>query len=971
MAEKQPPDTVQVEAHVAAGTPVNVLRRSVAICGVVLWPSWQAPPVDAPADKIDRTGTIQNHWRYAPGVLAPPPTTAPWNATWMVTEQIHEGDYAYDARHPGTPLPNVDIDLFHASADVDFDDYDAFSRFYTDDDEREPRVEKLRIKLTAVDAYDDKEWLGAGEAVFEASIDGHSVGKTAEMKVRSGQHGVTLAWKDARSAVVEVDAAGRSAPITITISGVELDTLSRESMGSITAEIAPPWPVGVTMGTATGKSFAVHWKIEPVLMTEEDRAATPPAAGPVGLPQDELREALIASRTTAADGRFEFRGLRAGDYVLFARGRFAFVENDAAGGEVGPAASRHHNGVQVAALGGLHGHHRLHVKLRVDADGGVKLLTTTSGAETPFATHRLLAPGQALGDIRADTPYRFYVLPLVAASNAAQWAACAEELRRAYNVTLAQARTAMQAAAILDVAALQTWECASPSQPANAVSVIAAGAPTRELLEQTLLLQGAAGEARTMAYDHVNWLFTAQDAVAKTHGRFVPLSDEGFFSGANCLYGLAAKTKDTYGRYALRYVAPSLDGRDIRELKTRLVLWGSGTEFVNLTNDEFDRAMREALLRFKHDRELFRRRVNAATGTPDPASSTITTIVDADTYAALDAALPSLGLDDAADTVIAGTPMLNAEGYSRLTLYAVEIARRRIASQRVINVTSPFRTLAHNRRVYLGNNNLRWRLASNAPAQPFTYSVYTTTVMGVTGADGSTHAAGDMVTTTTFQVDEPRGTYISAGQGDTWAPDYSKHTRGTAIDFRLDTQPAAVPTSIADVQWCTNAIVLFGAFRNQDGAGRLWLEPMRNPPTASSGYGTTTWIHLDTGGVPLACIEFVLTDRDVLGPRWNAKLIARGRVTQAGVARLGARVRLLDGATVLAETYTDTEGHYSLRAQAGAVGAGYMIEATFERPYAFQPPQPAVQAVSSSIAVAFTYAGDEVTAPDIDLRAAP
>lgn len=976
MADNAPPAAVQIEAHVAAGTPVNVLRRSIGISGALLWPSWQAPPEGAPADRKGQTGTIQNHWRYKPGTL----NSSPQAPAWATAEQIHEGDYPYDKQYPGKPLPNVDIDLFHASTGVDFNDYAAFSKFYKEDDQHDPRVKKLRIKLTTVDVFDAQDGSGAGELSFEAAIDGRAVGKTAEMKARSGQHGVVLAWKDARASVIEIDAAGRSAPIPLTISGVERDTFSPDSMGSITAEIKPPWPTGVTSGTASGQSFAVHWEIEPVLMTEADRAETPPAGGAGGQKssEDKLRDALIGSRKTGADGRFEFRGLRAGEYVLSARGRFAFIENNLPGGEIGPPPPHHHNGVEVAALGALQGKQWLHLKVKVDANGRLQFLTMKSGAEVLFNTDRLLPPGKTLGDIKEDTPYRFYALPLVVSSNTTQWAACAEELRRAFKVTDAQARTAMDAAAILDVAALEKWECADRSHDAKEAIVIAAGDPTSEILKHTLLLQGAARDMRTMAYDHVYWHFAAQDAAAKTPGRFVPLSDAGFFSGANPLYGLATKTKDTYGRYALRFVTTNLDGRDIRELKTRLILWGSHANFVNLTHDRFDQAVREALLRFKRDREIFRRRVDVAGGTPDLAKSFLTTIVDADTYAALDSAQPPLTLANVASTTDPnnlGTPLLNPDGYCRLVLYASEIARRRLARGKIIRVHSSSRTLAHNRHVYLGNQNLRWRLATNAPVVAFTHPPFPTINMGgVTGDDGTSHNANAPVTGDTLRDTEPRGTYVSNGQGDYWAPDFSKHTRGTALDFCLATPPAAHAVSVPQVQWDTNAIVLFGAIRGQNANGRLWLEPPSSTiaPNAPGAFplGTTSWIHLDTGDIPVDRVELVLADTDILGPRWNAKLIVRGRVTQAG-AQLGARVQLLDGATVLAETYTDRNGDYALRAQAGAAGAGYTVRATFQQPYVFQPPQPVVAAVTASIPVAFAYAGEEVIAADIALPAAP
>jgi hypothetical protein len=945
---------------------VNVLRRSFCLNGALLWPSWQDPPDGAPAEQRAQTGVIQNHFRYRPGVL----NAAPQAPAWATPEQIHEGSYAYDKQHPGKPLPNIDVDLFHADAGVDFNDYAQLDKFYRESHYLDERVKKLKIRFTKVDILDDQDLLGAGELTFEATIDGQKPGKTAQMKGRTGQRGLSLAWTGPGAGVIEVDVAGRGGPISIALSGEDEDLLSTESLGTVTAEIRPAWPKAKTSGSASGAGFVAYWEIEPVLMTEEERAAAAPEDASKKAPEEKLADALIGSRRTDAEGRFSFPGLRAGEYVLHARARLSFIENRCPGGEVGPPPQHQHNGVHVAALSALRGAHRMHLKVNVDAHGGVQVLTTNAGAEVASTPDRLLPPGKTLGDIQEDTPYRFYALPLVVASHAAQWNACAEELRRAFQVEVAQAITAMETTAVLDLAALSTWEHAGP----GAAAAIAAGGPTDELLKQTLLLGGPAADQRTMAYDHVTWCFAARDATARTRGRFVPLDTAGFFSGAGHLYGLATKTKDSYGRYALRFLAGNLDGLDIRELKTRLVLWGSNARFVDMRNDTFDQAVREALLRFKRDREIFRRRVNAANGTPDVDKSFLTTIVDGDTYAALDQAQPPLLLANVADTNDpgnVGTALLNEDGYCRLVFYAAEIARRRVASNKVIRIHSSFRTLAHNRRVYLGNNNLRWRLATNAPAAQFVYGGFTTMVGGVTGADGSNHAANAAVTAATIRDGEPRGTYVSAGQNDHWAPDYSKHTRGTALDFCLATPPAAHAASVAQVQWDTNAITLFGAVRGGNSNGHLWLEPPSSAiaPNAPGAFanGTTNWIHIDTGSIPNDRLEFVLTDADVLGPRWSSNLIVRGRVTSQGNGRLGARVELLDGATVLATTYTDRAGSYSLRMQGGAVRGGYSVRATFQRPYVFQPPQPQAAAVTASVAIAFTYAGAEVTAADIAL----
>lgn len=1016
------------EAHVATGVPVNVLRRSISLAGVLLWPCWRDPARGTASARVGTTGPIENHWRYTPGQLNAPPQ-AP---AWAQGETITPGEYDYDRQYAGMPLSGVDVDLFHADAGVDFDDHALLARFYAVGAYlRDARVKRLKIRFTKVDVIDDGDQVGAGELVFEGSIDGRSVGKTPVLEGNSGQRGLALVWPGPQSGVIEVDVTTRRGPIALALSCVELDPLSTEALGRVAAEIQPPWTKVKASGSAATANFVAHWEIEPVLMTEEEKAASPPdASSSAGATTTErLAEAFIATRRTAVDGRFEFRGLRAGEYVLHARSRLTFVETLCPGGEVGPTPAHQHNGVRTAALGAAKGRHSVHLKLKVDASGGVQRVTTRAGAESASSLDRLLAEGQTLGDIREGTPYRIYALPLVVATNKPQWDACADELRHAFELAdglprvvaairaqrdailaeshgrraprgprrwiaaqgdddrellaqIEQARVAMEASvraamettAILDVSALQTWDLAG----GDAATVIADGAAVDAVLQRTLLVGGRSEDQRTTAYDHVYWRFAARDAAERTRGRFVPLDVEGFFGGANHLYDRAAKTKDTYGRFALRFVRDHLSGRDIRELKTRLVLWGSRNNFVDMSDDVFNVAVREALLRFKWDREVFRRRVNAADGSPDASKCVVTTIVDGDTYAALDLATPPLTLSDVVDTNDPGfpnTPLLNAEGYCRLVFYAAEIARRRIDRVKTIRVHSSFRTLAHNRREYLQSHDLRWRLKHDAPASTFNYGPFTTVVGGVLGADGTHHNAQAAVTSAAMIYDEqvaPRGTYVNGVQTatfvpqDHWAPDYSKHTRGSALDFCLAAPPAVHAASVAQVQWDTNAIRLFGAVRGGSPDEHLWLEP---PSSASFPGGTTDWIHLDTGALPKERLEFVLADADILGPRWHSNLIVRGRVTRGGAPRLGARVELLDGATPKATTYTNEAGEYSLRVEGGAVRGGYTVRATFQMPYAFQPPQPQAAAVTTEIPITFAHAGDEMIGVDLALPA--
>ncbi|ATB41027.1 hypothetical protein CYFUS_006489 [Cystobacter fuscus] len=663
---------------------------------------------------------------------------------------------------------------------------------------------------------------------------------------------------------------------------------------------------------------------------------------------------LVSSFSDGA-GRFQFN-LEPGDYVLSLKGRFSFIQNDFQGGVLPSPPQSRHNGVQVDALQNLEGRHRLHLLMTVTA----QQVTFTSAGGGAFAVERLLASGQTAADIVRTTPYRFCVLPLAIRSNSSQWEACTESLRRAFNVQPAQVQALLRRTPVLDMDALHRWPIEGA---ASAPSGADAG---NDLLKRTLLLSGQENTVRrSAAYDHAYWSFATAEATTRSRGRFVPLGSQGIFLGDNPLYGLASKTKDTYGRYALRMTAPLLEGRDIRELKIRLILWGSDTQWVDLRNDRFDQALRDALIRFKANRQLFRRKLLNAQNGSDYARSTITALVDDETYAMLDSELPSLNLDSVADSddpLQQGTALLTDQGYSRLLFYAAEISRRRIAPERNIHVHSSFRTVAHNRRVYLGLNRLHWRLANSAPVATFEQSGFTTQVGGVMGANNTAHVAGASVTAATVRYREPRGTYVG-GSGDYWAPDYSRHTTGRALDYCMR-HPGHV---VEAVQRDTDALKLFGAVRSTHADGRLWLEPRK--VNASSAAGTTTWIHMDTGDIPMAKEEFVLTDEDARGPRWDANLILRGRVLQQGSARLGTRVRLHQGDQILATTYTDLEGRFSLRVRQGQVTGSYTVRASYNPQYPYQPPpEVAAQDLEAPAqSVTFTYAGEEIILGDITL----
>jgi hypothetical protein len=700
---------------------------------------------------------------------------------------------------------------------------------------------------------------------------------------------------------------------------------------------------------------------DPSSPPEEDTGAVPCSGS-----NDALASAYLLSAVTDAEGCFSFSNLAPGDYVIHLRGRLSFVANASPG----------------ATLAQRRGHHWVCLKLHVTDEGDVELFAIASEngtvTETPLSAERLLEPGQSSTDSTADTPYRLYALPLVLVGNTAQWDACVEVLRRAFTVTAAQARTAMETTPVLDLAALLRWECATWRDGTPPPAVIAEGATMKALLTRTLVV-GRAGQTdvRTMAYDHAMFHFANARATSKTLALRLPLGDAGFFSAENHLYRLATKTKGSYGRYALRFVEPNLDGRDIRELKIRLILWGTNQRWVDVRNDGFDQALREALLRFKRDRELFRVRVNLANGTPDPARCVIVTVVDDETYRALDEVVPSFTLDDVADddgipptqgaaaNEAQGTPLLlTEEGYSRVLFYAAQIALRRICPDRAISVHSSFRTLAHNRHVYLnkfdqqGIRKLRWRLASTAPEAQFEHAGFVTTVGGVMGNDGTNHVANAAATPNSVRYHEPRGTYVSGVAGDNWAPDYSRHTTGRAIDFCFNRGHPQHDQQQAQIQRDTNAIVLLGASRNNHVAGRIWLEP-GNPPVS---WGTTTWIHMDSGDLPMDREEFVLTEHDVQGPRWDATLIVSGRVTRGENARLGARVALLDQGEEIAHTYADRNGDYLLWVRdREARAAGYSIQARFEVQYAYQPPveDPPASVECEAVALPVAHPGEE------------
>ena len=791
---------------------------------VFLWPTFRPPPVGSPAARVGTTGAVQNHWHYRPAELQVNTDPVGWTPP---PENFAAARYDYDRYYPGVVLSNIDVDLFRANPNLDFNDYATMRAVYTDAQPANPSAALLP--------------------------------KTLPLMCTPGTPGESLIY-----------------------------TARPDPIGRVSFGVVPP-----------------------------------------------------------------------GDYVLYLRGRYSFVENASPGGPASTGNDRH-NGVDIDALARRQPRPAHALKITVDAQRNVtaSLLTTDDqGAKstTPMAIARYLGPEESPQAASTSKPYALYVLPLVSAHNREQWRATMEAVVSSFSVDENQASDALSRTPVLDLAAIERWEC---SELWN----VGQERATDDLLKSTLLV-GGGGPSLTVAYDHAVCSFASPSATAKTRASWLPLAEQGFYSGNNSLYSLAAKTKDTYGRFSLRALAPALEGRDVREIKTRLVLWGSDTRFVDLRNDRFDQALSEALVRFKCNKNLFRVRVDDANGDPDRDKSIITGIVDAETYRILDATVPSRALADVADLkdpTNLGTPLLTEQGYCRLLLYAAENALVRIAPGRSINVHSSFRTLAHNRRVYMGpGHQLRWRVATNAgPTQVQPPNNPAVTIQGVTDRNGGSHTANQLATAATGRLDEPRGTYVGEA-GAQWAADYSRHTTGKAFDFDFD-RGGSVP----QIQRDTKAMKLLGAHRGGHVQGRLWLEPAQTAGAA----GTTDWIHMDNGDLPPDRDEFALTDDEVRGPRWDATLIVRGTVKQGRAGRVGAKVELLSGRNAVATAYADRDGKYSLRAGGIAVATGFSVRASFNRNYPFQNPAAnPEEAVSDPVSVAFSFPGYESNSVDFQL----
>ncbi len=224
---------------------------------------------------------------------------------------------------------------------------------------------------------------------------------------------------------------------------------------------------------------------------------------------------------------------------------------------------------------------------------------------------------------------------------------------------------------------------------------------------------------RTMLFDHALTGFRDRAAVDATVLPWVPLTDD---------LALDAHTRRRddlssadFGRYPLRFLpaaagAPAGMGRfaardvsreigdDVREVKVRLLVWGSATEHVDPNEPTFDAVTERALIRFKHA-------CHGAVGTGDPAPAqltyfgkpgaharrlyphwvegrTFTGVCDRQTFRALgrfvsDEPHPEFALERfripgaAADD----PARFGRLGFDRILVYALESLRRRLGGQ--------------------------------------------------------------------------------------------------------------------------------------------------------------------------------------------------------------------------------------------------------------------------------------------------
>jgi len=368
---------------------------------------------------------------------------------------------------------------------------------------------------------------------------------------------------------------------------------------------------------------------------------------------------------------------------------------------------------------------------------------------------------------------------------------------------------------------------------------------------------------------------------------WVPL-DDAFLQQCHQQTHLANSSKQwLWSRYPLRRVEPTMERGDVIELKTRLILWGNETDWVNITDETFDDALQHALVRYKHGAGL------------TFEQQTISAVVDRLTFEQLDRDIPEFGL---ADVDSQGDPnrrrqaIFPQHGFDRIVHFAIKNGLDRLHPARNVHITSGFRCLDHNRNVYLGLGRLRWRLASRAPN-------------GIPGANGSAHAAGDLVTQRTVVWSADRGTY-RGGRGDFWAPDYSNHIQGSGVDFRY--APSATRQTLVD--W--TALGTMGA-TNAHTNNHIWREPMNIGRPANR-------IHLDTGDIPVDNRQFVLTDDQRNGPAFSNTVTILGTITNAARTAQGyAIVQLSGGGLRQREFVADENGIYVV----------YGLGAQFPGPY--------------------------------------
>jgi hypothetical protein len=398
--------------------------------------------------------------------------------------------------------------------------------------------------------------------------------------------------------------------------------------------------------------------------------------------------------------------------------------------------------------------------------------------------------------------------------------------------------------------------------------------------------------------------------------RFVPLDDLFL---ARCQNAAASRRPENsrwlWGRFPLRPGVPDAEafrGGDVAELQTRLILWDGlrDADWVHLNRARFDAPLARALVRRKH-----------ALGVRS-ALGTVSAVLDAATYAAIDRHRPGFPVLDLSEQ---GSHRFPDRGFDRYIMFGAVNACERVlgtAGGARVSVSSGFRSLPHNRHVYTQSDQAN-RLA---------------------------HQNGQLVAENTpdAQLTQARGTYLTSGNANNPA-EKSQHTFGDAMDFRFarPTPPALNGAQMLNQVHADYEQVVQFAARLANGTsarttnaqgkdsiarvnGRLWLEPRDNQRR----------IHFDAFPVivapgawqPDACVTsppfFVFDDVERDGPRFTDRVVVYGVVTDAaGAPHARGRLRLR-GPGVPADTgcYTDEQGRFVLTAPGTGAPERYELD---------------------------------------------